>query len=136
MLANIYLHEVLDKWFENEVKPRLQGKGELIRFADDAVLVFSNARDCERVMEVLGKRFNCFGLQLHPDKTCQLKFTPREDQTFDFLGFTFYWSKSRRGYWVIKKKTIGKRLSRYMKRLWRWCRANRHEPIKEQYRML
>ena len=56
--------------------------------------------------------------------------------TFDFLGFTFYWSKSLRGYWVIKKKTIGKRLSRYMKRLWRWCRQNRHEPIKEQYRTL
>jgi hypothetical protein len=94
-------------------------------------------------MNVLPKRFNEYGLALHPDKTAVIDFRRPPSKvkgkgkgTFDFLGFTFYWSKSRRGYWVIKKKTIGKRLSRYMKRLWRWCRQNRHEPIKEQYRTL
>jgi hypothetical protein len=94
-------------------------------------------------MNVLPKRFNEYGLALHPEKTAVIDFRRPASKvkgkgkgTFDFLGFTFYWSKSLRGYWVIKKKTIGKRLSRYMKRLWRWCRANRHEPIKEQYRTL
>ncbi|MBW2584402.1 MAG: hypothetical protein JRE36_12665 [Deltaproteobacteria bacterium] len=96
-----------------------------------------------RKAAVLPKRFNEYGLALHPDKTAVIDFRRPPSKvkgkgkgTFYFLGFTFYWSKSRRGYWVIKKKTIGKRLSRYMKRLWQWCRANRHEPIKEQYRTL
>jgi group II intron reverse transcriptase/maturase len=136
LLANIYLHEVLDKWFENEVKPRLQGKGELIRFADDAVLVFSNARDCERVMEVLGKRFNRFGLQLHPDKTCQLKFTPREGQAFDFLGFTHYWGQTRNGRWTIRRKTAKSRQRRALKAIHQWCKRNRHVPIADQHKQL
>ena len=99
--------------------------------------------DAERIMDVLPKRFNEYALALHPEKTAVIdsrrppsKVKGKGKGTFDFLGFTFYWSKSLRGYWVIKKKTIGKRLSRYMKRLWQWCRENRHEPIKEQYQML
>jgi RNA-directed DNA polymerase len=56
--------------------------------------------------------------------------------TFDFLGFTHYWAKTRRGYWVIKRKTIGKRLRRFMKGIWTWCRENRHAPLQEQYQTL
>ena len=69
MLSNIYLHEVLDKWFFNEVKPRLKGEAFLIRFADDEVLVFARKEDAERVMEVLPKRFGKYGLTVHPEKT-------------------------------------------------------------------
>lgn len=95
-------------------------------------------------MEVLPKRFNRFRLALHPEKTSIIAFkrpsrttwSKKGTQAFEFLGFTFYWSKSRHGFWVIKKKTASKRLSRFVKRLWLWCRENRHEPLKEQYQAL
>jgi hypothetical protein len=143
VLSNIFLHYVLDEWFVEQALPRMKGKCFIIRYADDFIIGCELGSDAERIMDVLPKRFNEYGLALHPDKTAvidfrrpPLKVKGKGKGTFDFLGFTFYWSKSRRGYWVIKKKTIGKRLSRYMKRLWRWCRENRHEPIKEQYRTL
>ncbi len=93
---------------------------------------------------MIPKRFNRFNLTIHPDKTVMVKFkrpaknvkTKDGSSTFDFLGFTHYWSKSLRGYWVIKRKTIGKRLRRFVKAMWLWCRENRHEPLKEQYRTL
>ena len=106
LLANVYLHEVLDVWFEGEVKPRLQGRGVLVRYADDFVLVFQQERDARRVLEVLPKRF---GLRLHPDKTRLVWFgQPSSRQSggrldrprpgsFDFLGFTHYWGKTRQG---------------------------------------
>jgi len=144
VLSNIFLHHVLDDWFIKEVKPRVQGKCFLIRFADDFIIGCELEADAQRIMAVLPKRFERFGLNLHPDKTQVIPFkkpvrsikTDAKNGTFDFLGFTFYWSKSRRGYWVIKKKTAKKRLARFMKGLWRWCRENRHEPLKEQYETL
>jgi hypothetical protein len=94
-------------------------------------------------MNVLPRRFNEYGLALHPEKTAVIDFRKplskvkgKGKGTFDFLGFTFYWSKSLRGYWVIKKKTAGRRLSRFLKRQWQWCRENRHEPIKDQHQRL
>src|ERR1700685_488504 len=69
LLANVYLHYVLDEWFENEVKPRLRGEAHEIRFADDAVLCFQYREDAEKVMDVLPKRFAKYGLTLHPEKT-------------------------------------------------------------------
>ena len=95
-------------------------------------------------MAVLPKRFNRFSLTMHPEKTVLVEFKKppcRERSadgkgTFDFLGFTHYWAKTRRGYWVIKRKTVGKRLRRFMKGIWTWCRENRHEPLQEQYRTL
>jgi len=147
ILANIYLHEVLDTWFEREVKPRLQGSGTLIRFADDFVIIFKLESDARRVMEVLPKRFARFGLRLHPDKTRVIPFQrpalyrsedkqPPKGETFDFLGFTHHWGKSRKGRWVVQRKTAKKRLTRSLKVVRQWCRLNRHLPLKEQHTVL
>ncbi len=143
ILSNIFLHYVLDDWYKQEVAPRLKGRSFLIRWADDFIIGCEYKSDAERVMAILPKRFERFKLSLHPDKTflvCFSKpFTQEESKkrgTFDFLGFTFYWGKGLKGYWVIKKRTARKRLSRFMKRTWQWCKDNRHEPIGEQYKML
>lgn len=139
LLANIYLHEVLDLWFENDVLPRMKGRTRLIRYADDFVICFEREDDARKIAEVLPKRFAKYGLELHPDKTRLLRYEPPNrdsggDQppTFDFLGFTHYWAKSHRGWWVIKRRTIGKRLVRKIKEIWQWCRKHRHEPIEDQ----
>jgi len=144
VLSNVFLHYVLDDWFVSEVKPRMRGRCFLIRFADDFIIGCEHETDARRIMEVLPKRFERYSLSLHPDKTKMVPFgrpslksgRGSKRGTIDFLGFTFYWGKSRRGYWVIKKKTIGKRLSRFMKRLWLWCKENRHEQVVEQYKTL
>jgi hypothetical protein len=147
MLSNIYLHEVLDKWFETEVKPRLKGGAFLIRFADDAVLVFAHREDAERVMRVLPKRFGKYGLTIHPEKTrliCFGKPQPRGDGTpnppqwekFNFLGFTHCWGRSRKGVWVVKRKTESSRFTRALGSVYEWCRRNRHLPLGDQQRML
>jgi len=144
MLANIFLHHVLDDWFVREIQPRLRGRFFLIRFADDFIIGCELEEDARRVMEVLPKRFGRFGLTIHPEKTTLVDFRrPCSDRecgggngTFDFLGLTHYWTKSRRGYWVIKRKTARKRLRRTFKSLWEWCRVNRHRVLEEQHRML
>jgi RNA-directed DNA polymerase len=145
LLANIYLHEVLDTWFERQVKPRLRGHAVLIRYADDFVILFSEEVDARRVMDVLPKRLGKYGLTLHPDKTRLLDFRrPAQGQgdgghqrgSFDLLGFTHYWAKSRRGYWVVKKKTAKDRRSRSLRSINQWCRHNRHRPMVEQHRIL
>lgn len=144
VLANIFLHHVLDEWFEREVQPRLTGRSFLTRFADDWIIGCELEADAQRLMAVLPKRFARFGLSLHPEKTVLIRFrkpTTRKGSgdgngTFDFLGLTHYWTRSRRGYWVILRRTNRKRLRRTKKVLWRWCRANRHLPLKDQYRML
>ena len=144
MLSNIYLHHVLDGWFVKEVQPRLRGRCFLIRFADDFIIGCELEEDASRIMKVLPKRFERFGLQIHPKKTALIKFRKpvnKDDKgsgngTFDFLGFTHYWAKTRRGFWVIKRKTARKRGIRFIKATWRWCRNNRHRPIKEQHQKL
>jgi len=144
MLSNIFLHYVLDDWFVRDVQPRMKGRSFLIRFADDFVMGFELEADAQRVMEVLPKRFNRFKLTIHPEKTVMVAFMPPPYQeksaegksTFDFLGFTHFWAKSRRGDWVIKRKTMGKRLRRTMKAIWQWCRENRHDYLSEQYKAL
>lgn len=140
LLSNIYLHEVLDTWFERDIVPRLHGRARLIRFADDAVIVFEKRYDAQRVHEVLPRRFAKYGLELHPEKTCLVAFgKPVENEegskgpeTFDFLGFTHYWGKSRRGSYVVKRKTAKQRLKRSIRRVYQWCRANRHESLPYQ----
>ena len=143
VLSNIFLHYVLDDWFVIEVKPRMKGKCFIIRYADDFILGFELKSDVQRVMKVLPQRFNRYGLELHPEKTKVIPFQKPPSNgkgkgpgTFDFLGFTFYWSKSRKGYWVIKKKTVGKRLARFMKEQWLWCSRHRHDQIEEQFKTL
>jgi group II intron reverse transcriptase/maturase len=137
VLSNIFLHYVLDDWYVKEVRPRMKGRCFIIRWADDFILGFEYEKDARRVMEVLPKRFEKFDLTLHPEKTKLIRFSKRisgkGNGTFDFLGFTFYWSKSLKGYNVIKKKTARKRLSRFMKRVWQWCKENRHKAIANQY---
>ena len=144
ILSNIYLHEVLDNWFEDVAKPRLRGKASMVRFADDAVLMFERQDDAERMMDVLPKRFAKYGLTLHPEKTRLVNFKkPRNGvggtespEAFDFLGFTHYWAKSRNGNWVIKQKTAKDRLARSLKRVSSWLREVRHEPIAKQHKQL
>ncbi len=147
LLANAYLHEVLDTWFEEMVRPCMYGRCDLIRYADDAVMVFEDERDAHRVLKVLSKRFAKYGLTLHPEKTRLVRFgapgrrkddDPDKDgpDSFDFLGFTHYWGKSRRGNWVVKRKTAKDRLKRSLRALSEWCRVHRHRPIAEQCRTL
>lgn len=136
LLANVYLHYVLDQWFEQEVKPRLVNSADLIRFADDAVLLMKNRKDVERVMAVLPKRFHRFGLKLHPVKTCVTEFKPRNKASIDFLGFTHYWGKGRFGGWCIQRKTMKSRFARGIKAIGEWCRRNRHRPLPEQHAKL
>jgi len=140
LLANIFLHEVLDKWFEQEVKPRMRGQSYLVRFADDFIIGCELESDARRIIEVLPKRFGRYGLTIHPTKTKMVKFgrpKGKEDgkgnSTFDFLGFTHYWTRTRKGNWVVKRKTSAKRFRRAGKRIWEWCRRNRHESIFEQH---
>ena len=144
ILANIFLHHVLDAWFVKEIRPRLKGRCFVIRFADDFVIGCELGEDARRLMAVLPKRFSRFKLTIHAKKSRLVEFrTPdvrtgmrSESSTFDFLGFTHYWAKSRRGNWVIKRKTAMKRLRRAMKLLWRWCQYNRHMAITMQYHTL
>jgi group II intron reverse transcriptase/maturase len=144
LLANIYLHEVLDEWFVHEVKPRLRGQAYLVRYADDFVFVFARKDDAERVLEVLPKRFGKYGLTLHPDKTRLVPFhrPGRKDGdddgpgTFDLLGFTHHWGLSRSGKWVVKKRTAKDRISRALRRFRDGCCVHRHWKIKEQHRAL
>ena len=142
LLANVYLHNVLDVWFEQDVKPRLRGRAFMIRYADDAVLGFEHEKDARRVLEVLPKRFGRFGLTLHPDKTRLVRFEPPrppdgpDPGSFDFLGFTHHWGRSRKGYWIVKRRTASSRFTRSLKRIADYCRRYRHEPLAEQHAAL
>jgi len=149
LLANIYLREVVDTWFDTQIKPRLAGRASLIRYADDFVIVFTSERDARRVFETLPKRAGRYGLSLHPDKTRLIDFRrppfPRRGQrvrkgsrpgTFDLLGFTHFWGLSRRGFWVVQRKTARDRLSRALKAINLWCRYHRHKPVAWQHAML
>jgi RNA-directed DNA polymerase len=144
VLANLFLHHVLDEWFERDVQPRMQGRCCLIRFADDFVMGCELEADARKLMAVLPQRFARFGLRMHPTKTTLIAFRKPEahqgadtgNGTFDFLGLTHYWTTSRRGFWVIKRRTARKRLCRTKQSLWQWCRTNRHAPLKDQYQRL
>lgn len=143
LLANIYLHYVLDEWFEREVKPRLKGEAFEVRYADDFILCFQYREDAERVMEVLVKRFGKYGLKLHPEKTRLIEFGRQalgkseelggpKPGTFDFLGFTHICKRSRKGKFTIHVRTMRKRLKRSIAKLTRWCKQHRHDPVEEQ----
>jgi group II intron reverse transcriptase/maturase len=146
LLANIYLHYVLDVWFEREVKPRLKGRAFLIRYADDFVMGFACEGDARRVLDVLPKRFGKYGLSIHPEKTRLAAFRPPSARggpgsgsragTFELLGFTHYWGRSRKGIWVVKRRTAGSRFRRAVRRMAQWCRVNLHRPIAEQHQAL
>jgi hypothetical protein len=151
LLANIYLHYVLDEWYENQVKPLLRGSSRLIRYADDFVVVFQERHDAERVKAVIPKRFERYGLTAHSEKTKLIDFrSPKhrerrcteqradvgsgvgEPGTFELLGFTHYWGKTRKGGFAVKRKTMKSRIVRSVQNVDIWCRKNRHKPVKEQ----
>lgn len=146
LLANIYLHEVLDVWFEKEVRPRLSGRATLVRYADDAVLMFENEADARRVAAVLPKRFEKYGLTLHPEKTRLVQFQrpPYQDRkggppapgTFDLLGFTHYWARSRKNNWVVLQNTAKDRFRRALKGVSLWLRDHRHWTMESQWKVL
>jgi len=144
ILANIYLHTVLDEWFEREVKSRLRGKATLVRYADDAVFVFTHEADARRVLEVLPKRFARYGLELHPDKTRLVEFgrPPRRrddddarggSSTFDLLGFTHFWGLSRKGFWIVKRRTAKDRFARSLRKAYEWLRSKLHHKVSEYW---
>ena len=133
LLANIYLHHVLDVWFTTEVQPRLRGRSVLVRYADDVVIVVEQEADAHRVLDVLPKRLGRFGLTMHPEQDGDRFPLPG---TFDFLGFTHYWCIARNGSWVLKRKTAKDRLRRSLTAVNRWCCTHRHVSIAEQHRML
>jgi RNA-directed DNA polymerase len=145
MLSNIFLHHVLDQWFENEVRPRMRDECTLVRFADDFVMTFKNHHDAKRVLEVLGKRLGRFGLTLHPDKTRFIDFRPERkggthpecaEPPFDFLDFTHTWVKSQKGMNVVRQRTAKSRLARALLGINQWCRTNRHLPVPWQQKRL
>jgi group II intron reverse transcriptase/maturase len=146
LLANIYLHEVVDRWFMAEVRPRLRGRSFLVRYADDMVMGFEHESDALRVQEALHRRCARYGLRLHPEKTRVVAMrrppyrgTPTRDErpgSFDFLGFTHVWVRSRQGNWVIRQQTAKDRVSRVIQRCGEWCRRHRHEPVGWQHRQL
>lgn len=141
MLGNVYLHYVLDLWFERDIEPRLKGRARLIRYADDFVIGFARQDDAERVLAVLHKRMAKYGLTLHPDKTRLIPFArPRRGEngrsgsgTLDFLGFTMYWCRTRRGGWRLGMKTRKAKVQKFLNGLGDWCRRHRHRSLKDQH---
>ncbi len=147
LISNVFLHYVLDQWFEQVARPRLKGRAHLVRFADDFAMVFSREDDARRMMEVLPKRFEKYGLTVHPEKTRLVDFRrPRrhhsgrdndsgghKPETFDLLGFTHYWTRNYKGRLIIRRKTMKSRLARALRSIRQWCRLNRHNSIKQQY---
>jgi RNA-directed DNA polymerase len=143
LLANIYLHEVVDDWFVRDVRPRLRGRCSLVRYADDIVAIFEQEEDARRFLDVLPKRFGRYGLTLHPDKTRLVSFRRppvralrAETGTFDYLGFTHYWTRSLKGYWVVKRQTAKDRFRRSLRQFTEWCRLNRHASVSAQHHSL
>ncbi len=146
LLSNLYLHEVLDKWFVHVVQPRLKGRAFWVRYADDALLGFECEEDARRVMAILPRRLARYGLTLHPEKTRLIDFrrpdrrAPPPDnggsRGFTMLGFMHFWARSRKGRWIITRKTAAERFSRAVRRIWQWCRDHRHAPVAEQHARL
>ncbi|MGC9028431.1 MAG: group II intron reverse transcriptase/maturase [Desulfomonilaceae bacterium] len=128
VLANIYLHYVLDLWFERRIKPRCHGEAMIIRFADDFVCAFQSRSDAESFYKELGERLGKFGLELAPDKTRILRFCRfdlKGSGRFDFLGFEYYWERTRTGRLGVKRRTSRKKLRASLANLTDWIRRNR-----------
>lgn len=142
ILANIYLHEVIDKWFVEDVKPRMENTAECYRFADDVIMIFDSRRDAERVYKVIGKRLAKYGLEAHPEKTRLTNFNKRfgrgkgKEDTFTFLGFTFYWAWNRWGVATVMRKTAREKLRKSLGKVRDWCHKYRHKPLSWQHQKL
>jgi group II intron reverse transcriptase/maturase len=141
LLSNVFLHEVLDSWLVHTIKPRLRGRAELIRFADDFVVVCAHRDEAEALLEQVTARFASYGLTIHSEKTRIVDFrhpwrSGTKPQTFDFLGFTHYWGKTRRGGFAMYSQTRAKKFTAALQGIAQWCKRNRHRPLAEQHREL
>jgi len=136
LLANIFLHEVVDKFVQGWRKTEAQGEVYITRYADDLVMAFETEDDARRMLEELGHRLENYGLSLNREKTRLIRFGPRGGETFDFLGFTHIAGRDRQGRYLVKRKTARKRLNRSLKAIHQWCRTHRHRPVGEQFKEL
>lgn len=145
LLANIFLHHVLDRWFVEVAKPCLKRRCQLVRYADDFVMSFEDHLDGLRMLAVLGKRFERYGLRLDPDKTRYVDFRLRRPQgrhpatsatSFNFLGFTHVWGKSRKGKPVVRQVTAKDRFARALRAVRDWCTTHLHLSLEAQQRHL
>ena len=142
LLSNIYLHYVLDLWFEKAIRPRLKGETYLMRYIDDFVVCFQNRQDAIRFREVLGKRLGKFSLTLEANKTRIVEFGRfaqkdakkgnRKAEVVCFLGFTHYCTLDRRGNFQVGRKTEKTKLKRALTKLGEGMRLIRHWKVKEQ----
>jgi group II intron reverse transcriptase/maturase len=147
ILSNIFLHYALDEWFEKDLKPNLNGECYLIRYADDFVVLVRYQEDAQRIRQALGERFAGCGLELHPEKTRVLRFGRFEEEnahrsgrranTFDFLGFTHYCGRSRRGRFIVGRRTSRKRIRNACRAMNAWLRTIRNaQPAREWWGLL
>ena len=148
ILANVYLHYVLDLWFQTKWRKReVNGDTIIVRYADDFVVGFQYKRDAERFLEAARQRFESFDLALHPDKTRLIefgRFAPENrrqrrqgrPETFDFLGFTHYCAKTRKGRFQLGRKPVAKRMSRTLKRIREALRRRMHANVVNTARWL
>lgn len=144
LLGNVYLHHVLDVWFENEMRPQLKGRAVFVRYADDGLMGFERLEDAQRMLAALGKRLERYGLSLSPDKTRLIDFRrpPTDDHrskgfgTFDFLGFTHSWKRDRNGRWRTAWRTMDTRVRRFIGAVYEYCRRHRHDSVKDQHAAL
>ena len=141
VLSNLYLHVVLDEWFQNEVKPRLKGRAIMCRYADDWVCAFQYKDDAQRFYRVLPKRLERYELQVEPSKTKIIRFSRyhpsrKGDKVFIFLGFEFHWFKDREGISRVKRRTAPIKQRSAISRMKTWLKASRHLPKKQFFETL
>jgi group II intron reverse transcriptase/maturase len=132
VLSNIFLHYVLDLWFEKKIKPKVRGVCQLVRYADDFLCMTQYSADARHIEQAMRERFAKFGLELHPEKTriihldreqrCRTNRKDHQSHTFDFLGFTHYWGKSRKGNPTLRRKTSAKKFRKACKGMNEWLR--------------
>jgi len=147
MLCNVFLHYVLDVWFEKKVKPELEGYAGLVRYADDFICMAQTATEARQIELMLKERFARYGMELNSEKTSAISFGRYEEQnakrqnrranTFDFLGFTHYCGKSRKGKFMVHRKTSSAKFRKKSKEINAWLRAIRNAmPTKEWWLIL
>lgn len=132
ILANVYLHYVLDLWYEKKIKPECKGKSKFIRFADDCIWAFQYLKEAENCLDSMKERLKKFGLKVSESKTRLIRFTkfnPNDSDRFDFLGFEFYWGKDSSDNPHLQKRTSRKKLSKAIATFKEWIKDNRHKRI-------
>jgi len=139
VLANVYLHYVLDLWFEAEVRQKNRGQSRLFRFADDFVAGFEYRHEAAAYERALKERLGQYGLEVAPDKTQRLRFGRNGgpyNGRFDFLGFEFRWEADRQGRPTVKRRTARKKLRGAVQRMGQWLRTHRHRKLPELMKTL